>query len=185
MHSDASMSKECLGLRQPGDGTGQAACGQGWGLCLTFPALLQGGETRCCSPLQALSLALESVFHGISWLVSMGCLEEKGRSSSWFAACCCAPPLPHQHPLLGTQEQEKHPQGLWPQRDTPAPNLSWQKAGAGPMESTFRLSASPIPSSGALSHQRMRDGTSVAIFPRAAHNSNRTIPLIFYFFLLH
>lgn len=179
------MSKECLRLRQPGDGTGQAAYGQGWGLCLTFPALLQGGGTRCCSPFQALSLPLESGFHSISWLVSMGFLEEKGRSSSWFAACCCAPPPPHQHQVLGTQEQEKHQQGLWPQRDTPAPNLSWQRAGARPMENAFPLSASPTPSAGALPHQRTRDGTSVAIFPRTAHNSNRTIPLIFGFFLLH
>ena len=168
-------------------GTGRHTDGeQGPGSCVTFPASLRGGGSRSCSPLQVVSLALESGFHGISWLVSTGFLEEKEWGGTCFAACCCAPPPPHQHPLSGRQEeQEKHPQGLWSQRKTPAPNPSWQRAEARPMKSAFPLSASPIPSAGALPHQGTRDGTSVAVFPRAAHSSNRSVPLIFGFFLLH
>lgn len=166
---------------------GGTARGQGEGSCVTFPASLQGGGSRCRSPLQAVSLPLESGFHGISWLVSTGFLEEKGCGGSWFAACCCAPPPPHQHPLLGRQEEQEKPlQGLWPQRDTPAPNLRWERAGARLMESVFPLSASPIPSAGALPHQGTRHSTRAVhgYLSRAAHSSNRSLPLTFGFFLL-
>jgi len=74
---------------------GGTARGQGRGSCVTFPASLRGGGNRCRSPLQAVSLPLESGFRGISSLVSMGFLEEKDGAGSDLLPAAVHP----QHPI--------------------------------------------------------------------------------------